>query len=116
MPPTIGEIAKRAGVAKGTVYLYYRNKAEIVVNAIAHEERAHIDRLAPQKSKTMGQAVNNAVTYGLGLMVGFFLNGYLYEIMGSFALFSTSSLIAVGGGLMFKGLQMMDRKRIVPEA
>jgi PPP family 3-phenylpropionic acid transporter len=75
----------------------------------------YIDRLAPQQSKTMGQAVNNAVTYGLGLMVGFFLNGYLYEIMGSFALFSTSSLIAVGGGLIFKGLQMMGRKRVGPK-
>lgn len=76
----------------------------------------YIDRLAPQQSKTMGQAVNNAVTYGLGLMVGFFLNGYLYEIMGSFALFSISSLIAVGGGLMFKGLQMMGRSRSGPKA
>jgi len=75
----------------------------------------YIDRLAPQQSKTMGQAVNNAVTYGLGLMVGFFLNGYLYEIMGSFALFSISSLIAVGGGLMFKGLQMMARSREASE-
>jgi len=70
-----------------------------------------IDRLAPQQSKTMGQVVNNAVTYGLGLMVGFFLNGYLYEIMGSFALFSISSLIAVAGGLIFKGLQMSHKDR-----
>jgi PPP family 3-phenylpropionic acid transporter len=70
----------------------------------------YIDRLAPQQAKTTGQAVNNAVTYGLGLMVGFFINGYLYEIMGSFALFGLSSLIAVGGGLLFKGLQMMNKE------
>jgi PPP family 3-phenylpropionic acid transporter len=76
----------------------------------------YIDRLAPQQSKTMGQAVNNAVTYGLGLMFGFFLNGYLYEIMGSFALFSISSLIAVVGGLIFKGLQMSHKDRMAQEA
>ena len=61
----------------------------------------YIDRLAPDKAKTLGQAVNNAVTYGLGLMVGFFINGYLFEITGSFALFIISSLIALSGGLFF---------------
>jgi PPP family 3-phenylpropionic acid transporter len=76
----------------------------------------YIDRLAPQQAKTTGQAVNNAVTYGLGLMVGFFVNGYLYELMGSFALFGLSSLIAVSGGLLFKALQMMDRNRLGTEA
>jgi len=76
----------------------------------------YIDRLTPQHAKTTGQAVNNAVTYGLGLMVGFFVNGFLYEIMGSFALFGLSSFIAVGGGLMFKGLQMMDKNNVQPEA
>ena len=76
----------------------------------------YIDRLAPQQAKTTGQAVNNAVTYGLGLMVGFFVNGYLYELMGSFALFGLSSLIAVSGGLLFKALQMMDRNRLGAEA
>ena len=75
----------------------------------------YIDRLAPEKAKTLGQAVNNAVTYGLGLMVGFFVNGYLYESMGSFALFGLSSLIAVSGGLLFKALQMMDRNRLGAE-
>ena len=76
----------------------------------------YIDRLAPQQAKTTGQAVNNAVTYGLGLMVGFFVNGYLYEVMGSFALFGLSSLIAVSGGLLFKGLQMMDKSPVGDEA
>lgn len=69
-----------------------------------------IDRLAPEKAKTLGQAVNNAITYGLGLMVGFFLNGYLYEKMGSFALFIISCVIAVVGGVLFRGFQMVDKK------
>ena len=67
-----------------------------------------IDRLTPEKSKTIGQAVNNALTYGLGLMVGFLINGYLYEITGSFALFLMSSLVALVGGLLFKGFQIFD--------
>ncbi|MGD8992942.1 MAG: MFS transporter [Desulfobacterales bacterium] len=70
----------------------------------------YIDRLTPDKAKTMGQAVNNAVSYGLGLMVGFFFNGYLYEISGSFTLFMISSLIALAGGLFFGGFYLVDRK------
>ena len=71
----------------------------------------YIDRLAPDKAKTLGQAVNNAVTYGLGLMVGFFINGYLFEITGSFALFIISSLIALSGGLFFWAFCLIDRKK-----
>ena len=71
----------------------------------------YIDRLAPDKAKTLGQAVNNAVTYGLGLMVGFFFNGYLFEITGSFALFIISSSIALSGGLFFWAFYMLDRRQ-----
>jgi PPP family 3-phenylpropionic acid transporter len=70
----------------------------------------YIDRLAPDKAKTLGQAVNNATSYGLGLMVGFFFNGYLYEIAGSFALFIISSMVALCGGLIFWGFCLLDRK------
>ena len=72
----------------------------------------YIDRLTPHKAKTLGQAVNNAVSYGLGLMVGFFFNGYQYEISGSFALFMISSLIALAGGVFFWGFYLFDRKRM----
>ena len=70
----------------------------------------YIDRLAPEKAKTLGQAVNNALTYGLGLMVGFFVNGYVYEITGSFTLFLMSSLIALAAGLFFKSYQLAVRR------
>ncbi len=70
----------------------------------------YIDSLTPDETKTLGQAVNNAVTYGLGLMVGFFINGYLFEIMGSFALFMISSLIALAGGVLLKCSQMVDHR------
>lgn len=69
----------------------------------------YIDRLAPPRSKTLGQAVNNALTYGFGLMVGFFLNGYLYEILRSQALFLISSVIALCGGLLFASFQVIQQ-------
>jgi len=72
----------------------------------------YIDRLAPGQAKTLGQAVNNALTYGLGLMVGFFINGYVYEITGSHTLFLMSALIALAGGMLFQSFQLADRRRI----
>lgn len=44
---SVDEIARRAGIAKGTVYLYYSNKAELVCHAIALEERGYLTRMAP---------------------------------------------------------------------
>ena len=70
----------------------------------------YIDRLAPDKAKTLGQAVNNAISYGLGLMVGFFMNGYFFEITGSFVLFIISSLIALSAGLIFWGFYLIKHK------
>jgi PPP family 3-phenylpropionic acid transporter len=61
----------------------------------------YMDAMAPAETKTTAQAVNNAVTYGLGLMVGFFISGALYEYIGSFALFGISGLIALAGGVIF---------------
>ena len=70
----------------------------------------YIDRLAPDKAKTLGQAVNNAISYGLGLMVGFFMNGYFFEITGSFVLFIISCLIALSAGLFFWGFCLIKQK------
>ena len=67
----------------------------------------YIDLLSPDKNKTFGQAVNNAATYGLGLMVGFFLNGYLYEKMDTSFLFIISSLIAIAGGVIFQAFRVL---------
>ncbi len=61
----------------------------------------YIDRLTPEGSKTLGQAVNNAVTYGLGMMIGYFLSGWLYDALGPFFLFMMSALIAGAGGVLF---------------
>ena len=70
----------------------------------------YIDSLTPDEAKTLGQAANNAVTYGLGLTVGFLISGCLYESMGSFALFFISACIALVGGAVFKGSQMIEQR------
>lgn len=71
----------------------------------------YIDSLTPPEAKTLGQAANNAVTYGLGLMVGFFISGYFFESLGSFKLFFISGFIAFGGGLLFKGFQIAAMRK-----
>jgi PPP family 3-phenylpropionic acid transporter len=67
--------------------------------------------MAPPDAKTTGQAVNNAVTYGLGLMAGFFLSGYLFDRVGSTYLFDLSGGIALVAGVI---LGLMLRKKPVP--
>jgi len=69
----------------------------------------YVDRLSPAASKTMGQAINNAVTYGFGLMVGFFLSGSLYKSAGAAPLFLASAGIALTGGLVF-GIMNLRKK------
>ena len=62
----------------------------------------YVDRLSPGAGKTLGQAVNNSVTYGLGLMVGFYLNGWLYAHVSIFTLFLISAgIAALGGGIIY---------------
>ena len=68
----------------------------------------YMDRLAPPGVKNMGQAVNNALTYGLGLMVGFLVNGALYGKLGSFGLFQMSAGIALAGGAAFGVFQWRE--------
>ena len=71
----------------------------------------YIDRMSPEDAKTLGQSVNNALTYGLGLMVGFFLNGYLYEITGSYPLFLMSAGVAALSAALFWGAHIVMRHR-----
>ncbi len=43
----MGEIARTAGVAKGTIYLYFKTKAELLVHAIGEEKRKYMTSLMP---------------------------------------------------------------------
>ena len=60
----------------------------------------YIDRCMPDNTKTIGQAVNNAVSYGLGMMAGAFINGYLFERIGSHHAFLFSATLAAISGLL----------------
>jgi PPP family 3-phenylpropionic acid transporter len=71
----------------------------------------YMDRLTTGKTKTIGQVANNAVQYGLGLMTGFFINGFLYERTGSNVLFLMSAGIAAAGGAIFWGYTRTAPKR-----
>jgi PPP family 3-phenylpropionic acid transporter len=105
-------------VLRWCVLFFARSAVVILLSQILHAATygafhmasiLYMDRMTPNEDKTFGQAVNNAVTYGLGMMVGFFLNGYFYEMIGSFTLFLLSALVALGGGLLFGIVQMPDR-------
>jgi len=61
----------------------------------------YMDELSPEKAKTTGQAINNAVTYGMGIMAGFLFNGYFFDIVSTSWLFYASGIIAFFGGLLF---------------
>jgi MFS transporter, PPP family, 3-phenylpropionic acid transporter len=94
--------------ATSPVFILFLQVFHAVTYAMFHVASIlYIDASTPVEAKTLGQAVNNAVTYGLGLMVGFFLNGYLFETLGSFTLFRMSGFIAIGGGILLKCSQML---------
>jgi PPP family 3-phenylpropionic acid transporter len=61
----------------------------------------YMDSLSPEDTKTFGQAVNNATTYGLGLMAGFFASGFLYEHTSAATMFFVSGLLSLVAGLIF---------------
>lgn len=50
---SVEDIATRAGVAKGTVYLSFRSKAEILKAAISAEEEGYLERTRPILTDTM---------------------------------------------------------------
>jgi AcrR family transcriptional regulator len=43
---SVDQVAESAGVAKGTVYLYFKNKAELMVAAIVEEKKRYVARFA----------------------------------------------------------------------
>ncbi|SDU45357.1 MFS transporter [Desulfobacula phenolica] len=63
----------------------------------------YMDLLSTGETRTLGQAVNNAVSYGLGMMAGFLLNGYLYEAYGAL-LFLMSACVSLVGAFVLKFL------------
>lgn len=44
---SIDDVARDAGVAKGTVYVHFKNKAEMLFHAIAEEKKQLVERFQP---------------------------------------------------------------------
>lgn len=44
---SVDEIAQAAHVAKGTVYLYFRTKADLLIQALLEEKRHYLERIRP---------------------------------------------------------------------
>ena len=66
-------------------------------------------QLSPDGAKTLGQSINKALTYGLGLMAGFFISGFLYERAGAPFTFMVSALLAFLGGVVFLTFRWLVR-------
>lgn len=66
---SMDEVAIRAGVAKGTLYLYYRNKAELVFHAIALEKSRYLDRLGPLTDTTVDARLRLRTLIAMGLVL-----------------------------------------------
>ena len=71
----------------------------------------YIDRLSPEGAKTLGQSINNAMTYGLGLMAGFFISGFLYERTDAAFTFTANAILALVGGIVFMGFRVLCRRQ-----
>jgi PPP family 3-phenylpropionic acid transporter len=102
----------------GTLHTWYAVLALQVLHAgtyaVFHMASIlYMDHLSPEGAKTLGQSINNAVTYGLGLMAGFFISGFLYEQAGASITFMVSALLAMLGGAIFAGYRLMDRRRAI---
>ena len=76
----------------------------------------YVDQLISKEVKTLGQGINNALTYGLGLMVGFYISGNLYEHFGTPFLFAASAVLALLGGIVFTGFEILrpQKKTVNP--
>jgi len=44
---SVDEVSRKAGVAKGTVYIHFKNKADLMIQAIAEEKKRYIAELKP---------------------------------------------------------------------
>ena len=113
-------ISLAAAVLRWGILYAFSSAAIILVSQLLHAITygsfhmagiLYMDELAPAADKTLGQALNNAVTYGLGLTVGFFISGALYEAGQSADLFLYSALFAASGWILFVAFHCWAARR-----
>jgi len=77
----------------------------------------YMDFWMPDETKTIGQAVNTAVSYGLGMMTGSFINGYLFEWVGTYHAFLFSAIVSLVAGILLWAAQrilILPKIEIIP--
>ena len=67
---SVEDIAGAAGVAKGTVYLYYSNKAELLLHVIALQKRQYLEGMAPAFDLSIAPAKRLRTLIRLGIRLG----------------------------------------------
>jgi PPP family 3-phenylpropionic acid transporter len=91
-----------SGVASAPYWILLLQITHCVTYGLFHMASIlYMDALSPDDAKTFGQAVNNATTYGLGLMAGFFVSGLLYEHTSAVTMFFVSGMLSLVAGLIF---------------
>ncbi|MFC1876791.1 MFS transporter [Thermodesulfobacteriota bacterium] len=91
-----------SGVAMSPYWILLLQITHCVTYGLFHMASIlYMDSLSPDDTKTFGQAMNNATTYGLGLMAGFFASGFLYEHTSAVTMFFVSGLLSMVAGLIF---------------
>lgn len=60
----------------------------------------YTDRVSTPGNRTVAQVANNAVSYGLGMMVGFLLNGWFYDRYGAHLFLMSAGIALVGAVLI----------------
>jgi PPP family 3-phenylpropionic acid transporter len=108
---TVLQLSFLAAALRWSLLFGFQSPAVILFSQILHAcsygtfhmaSILYMDRLSPPEDKTLGQAANNAITYGLGLMVGFMLAGALFAPLGAPRLFLLSAVLALVGGVFFR--------------
>lgn len=60
----------------------------------------YMDQLSTPQNRTVAQVANNAVSYGLGLMIGFLINGWLYDRYGANLFLMSAGISLCGAALI----------------
>ena len=76
----------------------------------------YIDQCMPESTKTIGQSVNNAVSYGLGLMTGSYISCYLFEMVGTHNAFIFSAITAAISGISLLSYYSITKRKTCEKA
>lgn len=112
--PTETALILSFGVAtlRWMMLFLFTSKAAILIGQLLHASTyalfhiaciLYMDRLSTPANRTLAQVTNNAVSYGLGLMVGFLVNGLLYSHMGSALFLASAGVSVLGAMVMLRG-------------